>query len=147
MLTDTELRLDSLIDIKEQLHPVRTKWENIGLKLNVDYETIESIKQVCNEKHDRCLQNVISQRLHASPLTWRELCDCLRSPTVARNDVAVKIENWVKGRYCNNDSMYDLYILFIHSASEKTLDPACQDDKLGPSRKRKRSLSSEGINR
>ncbi len=130
MFTDTELGLDSLIDIKEQLHPVRTKWEDIGLKLKVDVESIKCIKQVCNEEHDRCLQYVISQRLHASLLTWRELCDCLRSPTVARYDVAVKIEDWVKGRYCNNDSMYDLYILFIHSASERTLDPACQDDKF-----------------
>ncbi len=102
MLTDTELGLDSLIDIKEQLYPARTKWEDIGLKFKVDIETIQSIKQVCNEEHDRCLQNVITKRLQAiGPLTWRELCNCLRSPIVDRNDVAVKIEHWVKGRYCN----------------------------------------------
>ncbi len=98
LLTDTELGLGSLIEIKEKLYPVRTKWENIGLKLNVDYETIESIKLDCNEEHDRCLHKLIAKHIQAiGSLTWSKLCDCLRSPTVARNDVAVTIENWVKG--------------------------------------------------
>ncbi len=120
LLTDTELGLDSLIDIKEQLHPVRTKWEDIGLKLKVDLESIKCIKQECNEEHNRCLQNVISQRLQTiGPLTWRELCVSLRSPTVTRNDVAVKIEDWVKGRYCNNDSQCMIFISYSYIQPQK----------------------------
>ncbi len=41
---------------------------------------------------------MLVKRLEAvGPLSWMEVCACLRSPTVDRNDVAEKIEEWEKG--------------------------------------------------
>ncbi len=99
-LIDAKLKLDDLLDIKINLLKARSKWEDIGLSLNIDPETLKCIKSLHRERHDVCLQQVLTHRLQAitPSLTWRVLCECLRCPTVARNDVAVEVEDWIEGQ-------------------------------------------------
>ena len=83
---------EDLFTLYERLFPARTKWCNIGLKLKVTMDTIEAIASKHNDPDD-CLREVLSKRLQTvGPLSWREVCACLRSPTVDRYDVADMIE-------------------------------------------------------
>ena len=95
---DAKLKLEDLLIIKTKLFNARTQWEDIGLMLKIDSETLKSIKLENRENHEACLQKMLTKRLEAfGPLSWSEVCVCLRSPTVSRIDVAVEIEDWIKG--------------------------------------------------
>ncbi len=88
---------DDLPTLYERLFPARAKWCNIGLKLKVDLDTLEAIALKHNNPDD-CLREILAKRLQAGgPLSWREVCDCLRSPIVDRNNLAEEIEGWRKG--------------------------------------------------
>ncbi len=88
---------DDLSTLYEQLFPARAKWCNIGLKLKVTIDTLEAIASKHNNPDD-CLREMLAKRLQdVGSLSWREVCDCLRSPTVDCNNVAEKIEECKKG--------------------------------------------------
>ena len=88
---------EDLPTILEKLLKARTKWFEIGMKLKLDIETLNCIETE-TEGHDKCLRKMLIRRLQAvqGTLTWKLLCNCLRSPTVGRNDVANEIEGWIK---------------------------------------------------
>ena len=96
-LTDTKLTQEDTPTIYDKLFKARTKWFNIGLTLKVDNETLLSISIRHRDDPDKCLLEMIVYSLKACSLTWRDLCDCLRSPTVACNDVAAEIKSDLKG--------------------------------------------------
>ena len=82
--------------VHDKLFKARTEWHNIGLELGVDIDTLESIRLQFNDRHDECLKKMLTCCLQShGPLTWRGLCDCLKSQTVGRKDVAQKIEKWL----------------------------------------------------
>ena len=94
--TDSELTAEDFSIVHEKLYKARTKWHNIGLELGVDFETLESICLKFRDCHDECLKKMLACRLQShGPLTWRGLCDCLKSERVGRNDVAQEIEKWL----------------------------------------------------
>ena len=97
ILTDTKLTQEDTSTIYDKLFNARTKWFNIGLTLKVDNETLQSIRIRHREDPDKCLLEMIAYTLKACSLTWRDLCDCLRSPTVAHNELAEEIESDLKG--------------------------------------------------
>ena len=95
-MTDTLLSVDDLSIVFEKLFKARTKWFQIGMKLTMDIETLNSIAMKNQDNTENSLLKMLTHRLQAGgSLTWRDLCDCLRSPTVDRNDVAQKIEGWL----------------------------------------------------
>ncbi len=111
MHTHTEM-CDDLFTLYEKLFLARTKWRNIGLKLKVTMDTIEAIASM-HTNPDDCLREVLAKRLEAvGPLSWREVCACLRSPTVDRNDVADTIEEWRKGIYIHSHEVVQNYNLY-----------------------------------
>ena len=96
---DTKLTTADLSTVYEKLYSARTKWFNIGLLLNNDNTTLESIRVRNRDDPDGCLREMLTRRLQAGgPLTWRNLCDSLRSPIVGRDDVAKEIEQWVESK-------------------------------------------------
>ena len=95
---DTKLTTDDLSTVCNMLYSARTTWFNIGLLVEVDNDTLKSIQVRNHEDPDKCLMETFTHRLQAGgPLTWGDLCDCLRSKTVARNDLAEEITEWIKG--------------------------------------------------
>ena len=91
--SDNKLTIHDLSTLNDKLFQARTKWFEIGLSLNVDNETLQSIKMRYHENPDDCLREMLTHCVQAiAPLTWRTVCVCLRSPTVGRNDVAEGIE-------------------------------------------------------
>ncbi len=86
---------DDVSPLYDQLYPARTTWYNIGLKLNINSDDLSAIREINSQNLDTCLREMLIKRLHSGvPLSWRDVCDCLRSPTVDRKDVAKKIEEW-----------------------------------------------------
>ena len=87
-----------LKDACRKLFKARTEWFNIGLRLNVDLNTLTAISQKHSSGHDDCLREMLSHCINATDsLTWADLCKSLRHVTVGRSDVADEIEGIVTG--------------------------------------------------
>ncbi len=86
---------DNFSMLYERLYPARNEWYNIGLKLDVRIDSLNEIELKDDPKV--CLRKMLIKRLNTGPLSWREVCDCLRFPTVDRNNLAETIEEWRKG--------------------------------------------------
>ena len=110
---------DDLSTLYDRLYTARNEWCYIGLKLNLSTESLNEIEL----KHDSkmCLFKMLTKRLQeVGPLSWREVCDCLRSPTVNRIDVAKKIEEWRKGTdiFANKFSNYSLTVFAFSNRND-----------------------------
>ncbi|XP_064397673.1 uncharacterized protein LOC135344400 isoform X4 [Halichondria panicea] len=91
--------LDEMCDMRtlyDKLHPARTEWFNIGLTLNLPIESLKEIDLLHKQDPKTCLCTMLTRRLDAGPLSWGEVCDCLRYPIVGRNNLAEAIEEWRK---------------------------------------------------
>ena len=115
---------DDLPTLYERLFPARAKWRNIGLKLKVEPDTLKAIASKHNNPDD-CLREMLTKRLQAvGSLSWREVCNCLRSRIVDRNDVHVaeKIEEWRKGIPISASIiLHTLFIFYMHMMAQQTL--------------------------
>ena len=83
--------MDDLGEVYTKFYDARDKWFNIGLALNIKFTTLKSIK---SEQHDNddCLREMLAHRIQSGgSLTWADLSDCLRHPTIKRNDLAKDI--------------------------------------------------------
>ena len=80
-------------------------WYSLGGSLGLDNDTRNAI----NIKHpgdaQSCLEEMIAKRLQSGgSLSWKDLCNSLRNPTVNRNDVATEIEHQI-GEFKYNYSL------------------------------------------
>ena len=87
---------NDILTICEKLRSASKNWFNLGLALGVNYYEMENIQDRYQD-NDRRLMKVVARRLEVTdpehPMTWPYICECLRRPTVARNDVAEEIED------------------------------------------------------
>ena len=75
---DLELR-----DIQDALWKARIKWYNIGLRLNVKTDDLDTIDKEAGNDTEEKLRRMISSRLRMEePCTWPMLYDALKHPTV-----------------------------------------------------------------
>ena len=80
-------------EVFERLVGVSVQWRELGGALGLDQDTLSAIDTNHRGNVQVCLREMLTKRLQSGgPLSWRVLCDCLRSPTVRRNDVAAEIE-------------------------------------------------------
>ena len=71
-------------------------WFNLGLALELSYTDLANFRDMYRGDNDVCLREALARRLQSGGLlTWGGICTALRSSTVARNDVAVEIEEYV----------------------------------------------------
>ena len=85
--------------VHTKLYEARAEWFNIGQCLSVDHGTLDSIRDEFRKNGDQ-LREMLAKRLKFSDLlTWARLCDCLREPIVARDDLANQIEKELKGKF------------------------------------------------
>ncbi len=90
------LTLNDLNSVYKNLIKAAGNWFNLGLDLGLGFDTLDNI----SEKHrdnQTCLRDMIAARLKTGPLTYSDICQSLRAPTVARNDVAEAIEEACTG--------------------------------------------------
>lgn len=80
----------------EELHtlllPARSLWFEIGLMLGLDYNQLIALSDSTSAGGSHLLRVVLTRRLESESLTWSEVCTCLRSLIVGREDIAVTIE-------------------------------------------------------
>ncbi len=90
------LTRDDIPTIFEKLRSARKNWFNLGLALGVNYYELENIQDQYQD-NERRLMKAIAKRVEVTdpeyPMTWPYICECLRRPTVQRNDVAEEIED------------------------------------------------------
>ncbi|XP_064397038.1 uncharacterized protein LOC135343935 isoform X2 [Halichondria panicea] len=95
-LLDTKLKIDDHLTVYERLFNADTRWYNIGLKLKVPNEKLKNIREVNRNDSERCLCEMIDYCIKSDDgLTWKKVCDSLRSPIVKCNQIAEDIEEWL----------------------------------------------------
>ena len=90
--------ITDFFEVLEKLWDVRTEWENLGLALGVQRETIKKIKRKNRGDDNDCLKEMLDARLKKTSLTWSGLCEALKKSSVARNNVAESIKTFVRNK-------------------------------------------------
>ncbi len=90
------LTLGDLNFVYKNLIKAAGDWVDLGLDLGLDPGTLKDIKDDYHRNKD-CLREMIAARLKTGPLSYSDICQSLRSPTVDRNDVAEAIEKACTG--------------------------------------------------
>ena len=81
----------------ELLWPARSEWYNFGIALEVDKNTLKSIQKTHQSNCDDCFNDMLKSCSETNrSLTWSGVCETLRRPSVARNDVAENIKVFVR---------------------------------------------------
>ena len=87
----------------EKLFAARAKWRDMGGVFGLDNDTLNDISIKYGADVQDCLREMIAKRLESvGPLSLKDLCECLRNPTVRRHDVADMIEQEI-GRLAHHN--------------------------------------------
>ncbi|XP_064401435.1 uncharacterized protein LOC135347394 isoform X2 [Halichondria panicea] len=87
----TILTINDLPSVYEKLIKAAKKWFNLGLKLKVSPDTLDNISDE-HRDNETCLRKMLAARLNIATLTYSEICQSLRAPTVRRDAIAKAIE-------------------------------------------------------
>ncbi len=101
LFLDSILTPGDLQSVYEKVIKAAKNWFNLGLALDLDHDTLDDIKDDYHRNKD-CLREMIAARLKTGPLSYSEICQSLRAPTVDRNDVAEAIEEACTGIRMNS---------------------------------------------
>ena len=82
------------------LHPVRAKWRNIGIELEIDIGTLDSIEKSFHFDHTECLSRMLENWLKQTdpPPSWDAIVEALESGPVGEGHLAEQI----KQKYCTS---------------------------------------------
>ncbi len=81
--------------VYERLLNACTHWYDIGLKLKAPNEKLKSIREAKHEP-ERCLCEMIDYCIKSGDgITWRKVCDSLRSDLVKCDQIAEDIEEYL----------------------------------------------------
>ncbi|XP_064407367.1 uncharacterized protein LOC135352115 isoform X2 [Halichondria panicea] len=82
--------------IRDSLKNASKDWFDLGLALGMNITDLKDIEDQ-HASNKRRLTEMVVKRLEVTdpehPMTWPYICECLRRPTVERNDVAEEIED------------------------------------------------------
>ena len=82
-----------LKNVYEDLINISHQWYDLGLQLELEEGTLETIKLDNNENAQHCLRKVLSTWLKIDPRpSWQTLCGALRSRTVGAEKLAGDLE-------------------------------------------------------
>ena len=77
------------------LHPVRAKWYNIGLQLDISYTELDNFKKIYSDTSD-LLREMLKYWLQTATdphPTWEAVFEALRSCVVNEIDLAAQLEH------------------------------------------------------
>ena len=83
---------------RSALYPVRAKWKDIGIELDVDIGTLDSIERSCHFQDNNCPTRMLDFwfKQTDSPLSWDAIVEALESGPVGEEYLAEQI----KQKYC-----------------------------------------------
>ena len=89
---------DDFRDVRSAKYPVRHKWYDIGLELNISFRTLNVIKTDCPQNSADCLREMLVEWLsRTSPAPcWSSLVEALSSEPVGEKRLADEIHE----KYC-----------------------------------------------
>lgn len=79
------LGVNDLPKVLDELYDIRDKWYNLGLRLNVPTEKLESLT---SHDQDSCFRQVLVDWLKSGKATWWTLCEALSHRTVGQEGLA-----------------------------------------------------------
>ncbi len=111
---DKKLTSEDYVTVYQMTISACSLWYDIGLKLNTPEAALEDIKISNRDRSELCLLSMIDYCIKSSNggLTWRTLCDALKSSAVNRSQLAGEIEEWLakdlqkKSRVIDFESKY-----------------------------------------
>ena len=89
------LVLNDLAVVLDELHDVRKLWYEIGLRLNVSVEDLETISSE-HKSDQHSLRRVVLLWLKSGNATWCDLCKALRNRTIGKSALGDSLRE----RYC-----------------------------------------------
>ena len=101
-IAHTELSLDDLGEVKEELYTARTKWYNVGLKLKVPIDDLDSIRSQYNDPGDQLCEMLkpwLKGDAKSNP-KWKVLVEVLRSRLIGES----KLAGSLKEKYCKSET-------------------------------------------
>ena len=126
-----QLGIENFAEVQEALWEARSKWHNIGIRLKLDANELETIEVEGGMSLDKKFNLMLKTRLKKiEPCTWRNLYDALNNPTVAMSDVASKLSaKLTTGRLTTSDAQQ----LMIHISTAEVPDTRTGDAALSMS--------------
>lgn len=76
-----QLSIRSLKEVRNLLYPIRRKWYNIGIELDIEIEELETINTMYRDPGE-CLIGVLKIWLKSINPTWEALGNALRAKSV-----------------------------------------------------------------
>ncbi|XP_064387520.1 uncharacterized protein LOC135335853 isoform X4 [Halichondria panicea] len=127
--TQIVLTLMDAQTIDESLEDASKDWFNLGLAFGLELSELKNIEDEYRYNKRR-LTEVVVKRLQVTdpehPMTWSYICECLRSPTVERNDVANEIEEvMIRRSLANRLTLQEL--IKHHSLTDEQLNSEIKD--------------------
>lgn len=89
-----QLSLNNLKEVRKVLFPVKAKWYDIGLELDMEPKALDSIKSRVSDP-STCLRETLHEyleRTHPPPPSWEAIVEALRSPVIAEEELAEQIQ-------------------------------------------------------
>ena len=93
------LSLNDLGTVLTELHPVRSKWYNIGLQLLVPVTDLQRIESEYKNDHGTCLRQMLIKWLEMGTASWETLIKALQAPIVQGDENTALAEN-LQRKYC-----------------------------------------------
>ena len=94
-IAESELTPTQLPILLKKFNGISKRWESIGMKLSLDCDRLRDIKLEYKDDPKQCMEGVLTQVLANVSLTWRDLCNCLRSDEVGCSEIADEIPHWL----------------------------------------------------
>ena len=86
---------EDLDTVYGKVFPARTLWNNIGLGLKINPDTLGAINVDCPGDCDKALRKMLGVWFDTKNPTWEKLCKCLCKNTVSRKVLADEIQDYV----------------------------------------------------
>lgn len=85
------LTLQDLAIVRRSVWPARIKWFEMGVKLKLNTEWLESLRERFSNDPKECLTTMLVEWLKGAKPTWVDLNNALRDPSVGMVDIATNI--------------------------------------------------------
>ncbi len=108
------LTLADLNSVYKNLIKAAGNWKDLGLALGLGHPTLDDIEHDYHRNKD-CLREMLATRLKTGPLTYSEICQSLREPTVRQDALADAIKEEFTGVNSHEaPRLYNKYSLSRH---------------------------------
>ena len=98
------LTIEDLAALLNELYPVRGRWYNLGLQLQLSVADLQRIESEYKHDHGTCLRQMLIKWLETGKASWESLCEALQCPIVLGGDENQALVTKLKEKYCPTES-------------------------------------------